>query len=140
MVWQKALVILYLLLNVSLMNPNWLTPPILHFVLSQGYPSTTYLNNQDISLFDHIHLVHENQGVLCKYLESDFHVTCVRCIHVQLSWKSYFCLSFQSRVIKGWEHLYQSTLPLIRWVDISLCYMYCMKDNAGVSFLLSVVI
>ena len=35
--------------------------------------------------FDHIHLGHEDQGVLYKYLESDFHISCEKCIRAQLS-------------------------------------------------------
>ena len=74
-VCRKALMILYLLLKTCLMNADWLTPAILHLVLSQRHSSTTFLNNQEMSLFDHIHLGHENQGVLYKYLESDFHIS-----------------------------------------------------------------
>ena len=38
----KALVILCLLLNASLMNPDWLRPAILHLVLSQRHPRTHF--------------------------------------------------------------------------------------------------
>ena len=65
-VCRKALVILYLLLNASLMNPDWLRPAILHLVLSQRHPRTHFWNKQEISLFDLIFLGHENQGRLYK--------------------------------------------------------------------------
>lgn len=35
-------------------------------LLSQRHPSTTFLNKQEISLFDCTHLGHENQGVLLQ--------------------------------------------------------------------------
>ena len=82
---MKALVILYLLLNACLMNGGWLTPSILHLVLLQRQSNTTFWNNQEISLFDHIHFKDKNQGVLYKYLESDFHLSSVRYVHGQLS-------------------------------------------------------
>ena len=45
----------------------------------QRHSSMTFLNNQEMSLLDRIYVGHENQGVLYKYLESDFHVS--SCIH-----------------------------------------------------------
>ena len=47
--------------------------------------SVAFLNNQELSLFDHIHFGHENQRVLYKYLDSNFHVSCLSFIHAQLS-------------------------------------------------------
>ena len=42
------------------MNPDWLMPAVLHFVLSQRHPNRTFLKKLKIYLFDHIYLKHEN--------------------------------------------------------------------------------
>ena len=42
---RKALLVLHLLLNACLMNPDSLTPSILHLVLSQRHPRMNFLNN-----------------------------------------------------------------------------------------------
>ena len=47
--------------------------------------SVAFLNNQELSLFDRIHFGHENQRVLYKYLDSNFHVSCLSFVHAQLS-------------------------------------------------------
>ena len=121
------------------MNPDWLTLPVLYLVLSQRYPSTIFLNNQGISLFDYIHIGHENQRLLYKYLESNFHVSSVRYAHAQLFWKSYSCISIQNNAIKR-RRRRTSVSECITTNLLHERHLLHAMTMLCVSFLLSVVI